>query len=95
MKSAPTVTQVGLMVLNLVTNLTIYTNGDEAVTSDVETNAKFSAAQKEKVTVEKRRIKSVRNVSTEASDILVTLEDGTEIQESFIVRLLYWPHPQK
>lgn len=75
------------MALNLAKTLTIYTNGDEAVANDIETNAEFSAAQKNKVTIEKRRIKSVKMVSFESSDVLVTLDDGTEVQESFIVRI--------
>lgn len=73
------------MALNLARTLTIYTNGDKTVTEDIETNAKFSAAQKKNVTIEKRRIKSVRMVSDNTPDVLVTLEDGTEIKESFIV----------
>lgn len=74
------------MALNLARKLTVYTNGDDAIATDIETNAKFATLQA-RVTLEKRRIKSVKLLSREASDVLVTLEDGTEIKQAFIVRI--------
>lgn len=77
------------MALNLAQTLRIYTNGDEAVADDIETNASslLSAAHTEnkQVTIERRCIKSVKMVSLESSDVLVTLGDGTEVRESFVV----------
>lgn len=84
------VKHVSLLTLNLAKNLTIYTNGDEAIASDIEANANFSDAQEPRVTIEKRRIKKVSMFKyPEATDVLVTLEDGTEIVESFIVSFFF------
>lgn len=85
-KPASIVKHVSLMALNLTKKVTIYTNGDDAVANDIETNASFSEAHEKNVTIEKRRIKSVRMASSDSSDVLVTLEDGTELKESFVVR---------
>lgn len=43
-----------------------------------------SSPATERVDVETRRIRGVKLMSPDASDILVTLDDGTEVEESFI-----------
>lgn len=74
------------MALNLAKRLTIYTNGNEEIAADIEKSAAQIAAFQTRVTVEKRAIKSLKMVALwEASDVLVTLEDGTEIKETFLV----------
>lgn len=79
------------MALNLAKKLTIYTNGNEEIAADVEKSAQIAAFQT-RVTIEKRAIKSLKMVALwEASDVLVTLEDGTEIKETFLVSLLHEP----
>lgn len=78
------------MALNLAKELTIYTNGNDEIAADIEKNAQI-AAFKTRVTIEKRAIKSLRMVALwEASDVLVTLEDGTEIKEKFLVSCITW-----
>lgn len=72
------------MALQLSKNLRIYTNGDEDVASEMQANA-WRPDFQSRVTVERRAIKSLSMVSYETSEVLVTLEDGTKIRESFIV----------
>ncbi|KAJ4403973.1 hypothetical protein N0V82_010574 [Gnomoniopsis sp. IMI 355080] len=83
--SAAMISHVSGMALNLAKKLTIYTNGNDAIAADIEANAKIADFQT-RVTVEKRKIKSLKMVALwEASDVVVTLEDGTEINETFLV----------
>lgn len=90
--STPMVSHVGKMVLQYSKRLTVYTNGDEAVSTSIQTESGLTDFET-RVTIEKRRIKSLKLISRYTSDVLVTLEDGTEIKEKFIVRL--FPSPLK
>lgn len=82
------ISHVSGMALNLAKKLTIYTNGNEQITAEIDKNAQVAALQT-RVTIEKRAIKSLKMVALwEASDVLVTLEDGTEIKETFLVGFL-------
>lgn len=90
-------TPVVLAALNLAQALTIYTHGDEARAAELERTVqakaplgKLSPAQRKRVTVERRRIQSVRMASSEGSAVLVTLADGTETKEAFIVSFVYF-----
>ncbi|KAF3760976.1 FAD/NAD(P)-binding domain-containing protein [Cryphonectria parasitica EP155] len=76
-------THVGNMALQFAKKLTVYTNGDEEVAKEIQANAKIADSET-RVNFEKRRIKSLKLISRDTSDVLVTLEDGTEIKESFI-----------
>lgn len=87
--NAAIISLVSGMALNLAKKLTIYTNGSDELAADIEANARI-AGFPGRVTVEKRRIKSVRMVALwEASDVVVALEDGTEIKETFLVSLAF------
>lgn len=77
------ISHLGNMVLQLTKNLRIYTNGNEDVATEVQAN-EWRSDFRSRVTIEKRAIRSLRMVSYEASEVLVTLEDGTQIKESFI-----------
>lgn len=72
------------MALRFSKTLRIYTNGNEDVASEVQANA-WRPDFQSRVIIEKRAIRSLKMVSYEASEVLVTLEDGTQIKESFIV----------
>lgn len=86
--SAAMVSHVSDMALNLAKKLTIYTNGNDKIAADIEANAK-TVDLLTRVTVEKRKIISLKMVALwEASDVLVTLDDGTEIKETFLVSCL-------
>lgn len=80
------VSHVGNMVLQLSKNLRIYTNGNEDVASEVQAN-QWRPDFQSRVTIEKRAIRNLRMVSYEASEVLVTLVDGTQFKESFIVSI--------
>lgn len=87
------ISHVSGMALNLAKKLTIYTNGNEQIAAEIEKNAQIAALQT-RVTIEKRAIKSLKMVALwEASDVLVTLEDGTENKETFLVGffILFFP----
>ncbi|ROV96238.1 hypothetical protein VMCG_07720 [Cytospora schulzeri] len=81
--STSSVSQVGNMALQLSKNLRIYTNGNDDTASEVQANA-WRPDFQSRVTIEKRAIRSLRMTSYEASEVLVTLEDGTQFKESFI-----------
>ncbi|KAL1867683.1 hypothetical protein Daus18300_006239 [Diaporthe australafricana] len=83
-----TVSQVGNTALQLSKNLRIYTNGDEEFTSEIETKA-WRPDFKSRITIEKRRIRSLRMLSDDTSQVLVTLDDGTQFEESCVA---YQPH---
>lgn len=75
---------MGNMALQLARNLTIYTNGDE------NTAANITAAMKpasNRITIESRKIKTLAMASpnSDSADVIVTLADGTQKKESFIV----------
>lgn len=83
--SAAIISHVSGMALNLAKKLTIYTNGNDEIAAEVAKSAQIVAFQT-RVTVEKRVIKSLKMVALwEASDVLVTLDDGTEVKETFLV----------
>lgn len=75
------------MVLQLAKKLTIYTNGNQDVANNIQANCAHLSKDPDRVTIEQRRIKRFQLISPDASDVLVTLDDGTEIKESFIVRI--------
>lgn len=84
--AAAMVSHVSGMALNLAEKLTIYTNGDDERAFDIEASGQLAKFQ-DRVTLEKRRIKSLKMAALwEASDVLVTLEDGAEIRETFLVK---------
>lgn len=78
------ISEVGNMALQLSKNLRIYTNGDEEFASKVQSNS-WRSDFESRVTVEKRRIRSLRMLSDETSQLLVTLDDGTQFEESYVV----------
>lgn len=83
--SAGIISHVSGMALNLAKKVTIYTNGDHEIATDLESNAQIAGFQT-RVTIEKRKIKSLKMVAMwEASDVLVTMEDDTKIKETFLV----------
>lgn len=97
--SAGVISHVGNMVLQLSKNLRIYTNGNEDSASEIQANA-WRPDFQSRVTVEKRAIRSLRMVSYGASEVLVTLDDGTQIKESYIVgfvscRTVFLTHSQR
>lgn len=83
-------THVTHMALRLAKKLTVYTNGhnDDKV-GEIWTSSGIPDF-KTRVTVEKRRIRQLKLASLNTSDVLVTLEDGTEVKESFIVSCHIW-----
>ncbi|KUI72592.1 Thioredoxin reductase [Cytospora mali] len=78
-----TVPRVGNMVLQLSKNLRIYTNGKGDIASESEASS-WRPDFKSRVTIEKRPIRSIRMVAWGQSEVLVTLEDGTQFKESYI-----------
>ena len=76
---------VGNMALQLAKTLTIYTNGDESTAANITTALKPPSSM---ITVESRKIKKMAMASpdSDSADVVVTLEDGTQKTESFIVR---------
>lgn len=84
--SLETVSQIGNTALQLSKNLRIYTNGNEEFTSQIQANA-WRPDFKSRVTIEKRCIRSLRMLSDDTSQVLVTLDDGTQFEESYVVSI--------
>jgi hypothetical protein len=82
--SIEAVTEIGNMALQLSKNLRVYTNGEEGFASKIQTHA-WRPDFESRVTVEPRRIRSLRMLSDDTSQILVTLDDGTQFEESYVV----------
>ncbi|PSR82443.1 thioredoxin reductase [Coniella lustricola] len=83
---AEMLTHIAHMTLQLSKKLTVYTNGtssDDDKANEIWTNSGIPDFE-QRVTVDKRKIKEVKLVSLDTSDVLVTLEDGTEVREKFI-----------
>lgn len=78
------VSQIGNMALQLSKNVRIYTNGDEEFASKIQNNA-WRPDFESRVTIENRRIRSLRMLSDDTSQLLVTLDDGTQLEESYVV----------
>lgn len=81
------------MILQLADTAKIYTQGNEKLTAAVQEALKTST---EKISVESRRIQSMRMAhpeQDESSEIILTLEDGTEIEEAFLVSFSQIPCP--
>lgn len=72
------------MALQLSKNLRIYTNGDEDFASQIRTNA-WRPDFESRITFENRRIRSLRMLSDDTSQLQVTLDDGTQFEESYVV----------
>lgn len=77
------VTEVGNTALQLSKSLRIYTNGEEEFASKIQTSA-WRPDFESRVTVETRRIRSIRMLSDDTSQLLVTLDDGTQFEESYV-----------
>jgi len=82
--SIEAVSEIGNTALQLSKNLRIYTNGDEDFASKVQTKG-WRPDFESRVTIESRRIRSLRMLSDETSQLLVTLDDGTQFEESYVV----------
>lgn len=80
------VTEVGNTALQLSKNLRIYTNGEEEFASKIKTSA-WRPDFEARVTIESRRIRSIRMLSDDNSQLMVTLDDGTQFEESYVVGL--------
>lgn len=78
------VSQIGNMALQLSKNLRVYTNGEEEFASKIQANT-WRPDFESRVTVENRRIRSIRMLSDDTSQLLVTLDDGTQFEESYVV----------
>ncbi|KAK7744455.1 hypothetical protein SLS53_003339 [Cytospora paraplurivora] len=85
--SSDTISQVGSLALQLSKTVRVYTNGNEEAASKIQAISGRPDVQS-RITIEERPIRSVYMVSSEASDVLVTLADGTQFKESFIVSKL-------
>jgi hypothetical protein len=76
---------VANMALRLSDKTTFYTNGDHTVAQ----NLKDAIGSRSRLKVDARKIASLAMVSTEdieeKSDVLVTLVDGSQVQEGFLV----------
>lgn len=75
---------MGSLALQLSKTVRVYTNGNEEAESKIQAITGRPEIQS-RITLEERPIRSVYMVSSEASDVLVTLTDGTQFEESFIV----------
>lgn len=78
------VSQIGNMALQLSKTLRIYTNGDDEFASQIRTNA-WRPDFESRITFENRRIRSLRMLSDDTSQLQVTLDDGTQFEESYVV----------
>lgn len=78
------VSQIGNMALQLSKTVRIYTNGDQDFASKIQSNA-WRPDFESRVTIENRRIRSLRMLSDDTSQLLVTLDDGTQLEESYVV----------
>ena len=76
---------LGNMALRLAKKLTIYTNGNEKLADEIR--ATFQKPRS-RITFENRKIKKFALAWPDKSDMIVTLEDGTELKEGFLVSLL-------
>ena len=68
------------MVAPLARNIVVYTDGDANVTETIE-----AAAKGRRVTVEPRKIVSLKRKDPGHSEILVNFEDGKSRTETFLV----------
>lgn len=78
------ISQIGNMALQLSKNLRVYTNGNEEFASKVQANA-WRPDFESRITIENRHIRSLRMLSDDTSQLLVTLDDGTQFEESYVV----------
>ena len=76
------INHVGNNALQLAETLTIYTNGDAVMTAKVR---EALVNPDPRITLETRKIARLDMKSSDASDIIVTFEDGTTMTEGFIV----------
>lgn len=72
------------MAMQLSKNLRIYTNGNDEFSSKIQANA-WRLDFESRITIENRSIRSIRMLSDDTSQLLVTLDDGTQFQESYVV----------
>lgn len=73
---------MGKMALQLADKLTIYTNGDSAMTAKMR---EALVKPDSRITLESRKIARLGMKSIDTSDVVVTFEDGSSITEGFIV----------
>ena len=73
---------VGNYALQLADKLTIYTNGDDVITAKIRGAL---AKGDSRITLETRKIARLSMKSPDASDVIVTFEDGSTMTEGFIV----------
>lgn len=78
------VTEVANTALQLSKNLRIYTNGEEEFASKIKASA-WRSDLESRVTTESRRIRGIRMLSDNSSRLMVTLDDGTQFEESYVV----------
>ena len=72
---------MGNMALQLASKLTIYTNGDSVMTARIR---EALGQANPRITLESRRIARLSMESRDASDVVVTFEDGSSVTEGFI-----------
>ncbi|KAI3395507.1 hypothetical protein diail_1293 [Diaporthe ilicicola] len=82
------VSQIGNSALQLSKSMRIYINGNEEFAAQIQAEA-WRPDFKSRITIEKRRIRSLRMLSDDTSQVLVTLDDGTQFEESYVA---YRPH---
>lgn len=73
---------LGNNVLQLADKLTIYTNGDSVLTAKIR---EAMVRPNPRITLDSRRIVRLSMKSSDASDVIVTFEDGSTTTEGFIV----------
>lgn len=78
------VSEIGNMALQLSKNLRVYTSGNGEFASKIQTNA-WRPDFESRITIENRQIRSLRMLSDDTSQLLVTLDDGTQFEESYVV----------
>ncbi len=71
------------MALQLSGKVNIYTNGDLSLKEQLQSAL---AKPTPKIHVDSRKIAKLAMASSEASDVIVTFEDGATAREGFIVR---------
>ena len=75
-----TVLHLAGMAAPLARNLTVYTNGDESVTQAI-----LAACEDKRVSVEPRKIKSIKRKDDKRSDVIISFEFGESRDETFMV----------
>jgi hypothetical protein len=80
------VLHLGNNALRLADKLTVYTDGDSVMTAKMQ---EALVKANSRITLESRKIARLSMKSSDASDVVVTLEDGSTKTEGFIVSFIF------